>query len=595
MKQSILTVEKLRIGFKSKTGINTAVHELSFELNAGETLAIVGESGSGKSISSLALLGLLPKSATIESGSVHLHGQDILKMKESELRRIRGGKIAMIFQEPMTALTPVLSIGEQLIEGILCHQMISKQQAYKTAVEMLRVARIPEAEKRMQQFPHQLSGGMRQRVMIAMALACRPQILVADEPTTALDVTVQAQILSLMKTLQQEFGTAIILVTHDMGVVAEMADRVLVMCQGRQIEKGTVLQVLKTPQAAYTQKLLGAVPVMGNVKDSRQLISASVSARPLLEINDLSVRFDIREGLLSRVKSRVHAVEQVSFSIAKGETLALVGESGSGKSTIGRAILNLIPIETGAVRFKGRDITGWSNRLMRPLRNDMQMIFQDPMASLNPRNKVWKLVAEPMQIHTRCSKAERYQKTLKLFERVGLSEQDMQRYPHQFSGGQRQRICIARALATDPDIIVADECVSALDVSVQAQIIELMKSLQDERCLSYLFISHDLAVVEQISHRVAVMNMGQIVELGDTQSVLHMPQHVYTQKLIAAVPSIDPEQTKLTQKGLIQEELLSPIKPIGYKPTTSVIKKINSSGSHWILDQSHQYRGNIVK
>jgi peptide/nickel transport system ATP-binding protein len=462
MKQSILTVEKLRIGFKSKTGINTAVHELSFELNAGETLAIVGESGSGKSISSLALLGLLPKSATIESGSVHLHGQDILKMKESELRRIRGGKIAMIFQEPMTALTPVLSIGEQLIEGILCHQMISKQQAYKTAVEMLRVARIPEAEKRMQQFPHQLSGGMRQRVMIAMALACRPQILVADEPTTALDVTVQAQILSLMRTLQQEFGTAIILVTHDMGVVAEMADRVLVMCQGRQIEKGTVLQVLKTPQAAYTQKLLGAVPVMGNVKDSRQLISASMSARPLLEINNLSVRFDIREGLLSRVKSRVHAVEQVSFSIAKGETLALVGESGSGKSTIGRAILNLIPIETGAVRFKGRDITGWSNRLMRPLRNDMQMIFQDPMASLNPRKKVGKLVAEPMQIHTRCSKAERYQKTLKLFERVGLSEQDMQRYPHQFSGGQRQRICIARALATDPDIIVADECVSAL-------------------------------------------------------------------------------------------------------------------------------------
>jgi peptide/nickel transport system ATP-binding protein len=589
MTDSIMQVENLSIGFQSAGKLKTVVKNLAYELYAGETLAIVGESGSGKSISSLALLGLLPKSAVIESGSIRLNGKDILSMNAQALRTVRGSSIAMIFQEPMTALTPVLTIGEQLIEGIRCHQQLTRQAAKELAVEMLRVTRIPEPAKRLRQYPHQLSGGMRQRVMIAMALACRPQVLIADEPTTALDVTIQAQILTLMKTLQKSYGTAIIIVTHDMGVVAETADRVMVMYRGEKVEEGQVQQVLTKPGHSYTQALLEAVPVLGKVVNAPCRKQSEKLEKPLLELVRLSVRFPQREGFFGKSTSNVHALEQVSLTLKRGETLALVGESGSGKSTLGRAVLNLVPVISGSVVFAGRDITSLSNTLMRPLRKNMQMIFQDPMASLNPRMKVGNLVAEPMAIHSSYEISEIHERTEKLFERVGLSKQDMQRYPNQFSGGQRQRICIARALATEPSLIIADECVSALDVSLQAEIIDLMKSLQNEIGVSYLFISHDLAVVEQISHRVAVMTAGRIVEIGNTQAVLHNPQHAYTRRLISAVPNANPALATLTSNPLIEGEIPSVIRPLGYEAPSSVMKSvIDSSDHHVVFTNEHE-------
>lgn len=583
MTKVLLKVDNLSIGFRTGGKIESVVQALDYELYSGETLAIVGESGSGKSVSSLAVLGLLPKQAIIQSGSVSLAGENILSMNAKMLRTVRGAKIAMIFQEPMTALTPVLSIGEQLMEGIHCHQSVSDQEALELAIQMLRVTRIPEAEKRLKQYPHQLSGGMRQRVMIAMALACKPLVLIADEPTTALDVTIQAQILTLMKTLQQTYNTAIIIVTHDMGVVAETADRVMVMRKGVNVETGSVNQVLTAPRHEYTRALLSAVPVLGTHENTLIKTSLERSVQPLLAIKHLSVKFPLREGLFRRHSGNVHAVDQASFSLNKGETLALVGESGSGKSTLGRAVLNLVPITSGTVLFQGQDITNLNGNTMRPLRKNMQMIFQDPMASLNPRMKVGKLVAEPMTIHSNEHSRDIYKKTAALFERVGLTEKHMQRYPNQFSGGQRQRIVIARALATRPSLIIADECVSALDVSVQADIINLMKSLQSEFSISYLFISHDLAVVEQISHRVAVMRAGQIVEIGETQSVLHRPQHDYTQRLISAVPSANPALATLTKRPLIEGEVPAAIRALDYITPDCVMHRVSDSDDHQVI------------
>lgn len=588
MKEPILKLENLSIAVRSGSSERSVVNNLNFELLEGETLAIVGESGSGKSLTSLALLGLLPRSVRVASGTLQFQDKAMNLNSERDMLKIRGNAIAMIFQEPMTALTPVLSIGEQLMEGILHHQKTGRAAAHALALDMLKTARISDPEKRMAQYPHQLSGGMRQRVMIAMALACRPRILIADEPTTALDVTVQAQILTLMKSLQDQFGTSIILVTHDMGVVAEMADRVLVMCRGQGVEQGSVKDVLIKPEHSYTKKLLACVPVLGKMASSQTIKPISTLDSPVMEIKKLTVRFDVKEGIFKRVRSRVHAVEQVSLSIQAGETLALVGESGSGKSTLGRAILNLIPIESGKVIFNGRDIAGLSGKHMRPLRCDIQMIFQDPMASLNPRKKIGDLVSEPMRIFNRYAKKDCYKKTVELLERVGLQQADMNRYPHQFSGGQRQRICIARALSTEPRIIVADECVSALDVSVQSQILALLRQLQCENNISYLFISHDLAVVEQISHRVAVMTQGQIVESGHTQAVLHNPQHAYTQQLIAAVPHTDPTQQKLSQKKLLDGDPPSPIRSVNFKAEALRTITVDAATHHWVAEPALQ-------
>ena len=584
MTEALLKVDNLSIGFKSDGRIESVVKSLGYELHPGETLAIVGESGSGKSVSSLAVLGLLPKQAIIQSGSISVAGENILTMSSKRLRTVRGAKIDMIFQEPMTALTPVLSIGEQLIEGIKCHQSVSNQQAIELAIQMLRVTRIPEPEKRLKQYPHQLSGGMRQRIMIAMALACKPLVLIADEPTTALDVTIQAQILTLMKTLQKTYGTAIIIVTHDMGVVAETADRVMVMRKGVNVETGSVKEVLTQPKHEYTRALLNAVPVLGNHKHSTINKSQEKPTQPLLAIKHLCVKFPLREGLFKSHSGNVHAVDQASFSLKKGETLALVGESGSGKSTLGRAVLNLVPITSGSLHFEGHDITNLSGNTMRALRKNMQMIFQDPMASLNPRMKVGKIVAEPLTIHSNDNSREIYKKTAALFERVGLTEEHMQRYPNQLSGGQRQRIVIARALSTRPSLIIADECVSALDVSVQADIINLMKSLQNEYSISYLFISHDLAVVEQISHRVAVMRAGQIVEIGETQAVLHRAQHEYTRRLISAVPSANPNLAMLTKRPLIDGEVPSAIKGLDYTPPACTMQRVLGSDDHQVIE-----------
>jgi peptide/nickel transport system ATP-binding protein len=489
-------------------------------------------------------------------------GRDLFELTEAEMQEIRGDDIAMIFQEPMTSLNPVLSIGTQMIEGLRRHKGLGHAEAEKRAIAVLDSVRIPEARRRMTQYPHELSGGMRQRVMIAMAMSCDPKILIADEPTTALDVTIQAQILELMSDLQKQTGTAIILITHDMGVVAEMADRVIVMRHGRMVEQGSVKSVFTAPQADYTKTLLAAVPKFAN---GRNAPGNGAKPEPILSVRDLIVRFDVKGGFFYRTRQRVHAVEKISFDLAPGETLALVGESGCGKSTTARAIMQLAPF-TGSIKVAGKETAGLTGDAQRALRRDVQMIFQDPHASLDPRMSVGDLVGEPLVIHGLAKGKELADRVADLFQRVGLSPDHMTRFPHEFSGGQRQRICIARALSLSPRIIIADECVSALDVSIQAQILELLKKLRAELGLSYLFISHDMAVVEQISHRVAVMYLGQIVETGPTKDVLGNPQHPYTKKLLAAVPIPDPARRGLARRRL-EGEVPSPFRPVDYVPT----------------------------
>ncbi|HNB28360.1 MAG TPA: ABC transporter ATP-binding protein, partial [Alphaproteobacteria bacterium] len=510
---ALLTLSDLRVAFATPSGPVTVVDGLGFSLEAGRTLCIAGESGSGKSVTALSLMGLLPKpGGRIIGGSALFQGKDLFKLPEAEMQEIRGDEIGMIFQEPMTSLNPVLSIGTQMTEGLRRHKGLSHAEAEKRALAVLDSVRIPEAKRRLSQYPHELSGGMRQRVMIAMAMSCDPKILIADEPTTALDVTIQAQILELMSDLQKQTGTAIILITHDMGVVAEMADDVVVMRHGKMVEQGPVKTVLTAPQADYTKALLAAVPKFAN---GRNAPGEKPRIEPALAVRDLIVRFDVKGGFFHRTRQRVHAVEKISFDLMPGETLALVGESGCGKSTSARAIMHLSPF-TGSVKIHGKETAGITGDALRALRRDVQMIFQDPHASLDPRMSVGDLVGEPLVIHGLASGTELKDRVADLFQRVGLPKEHMARYPHEFSGGQRQRICVARALSLNPKIIIADECVSALDVSIQAQILELLKKLQAELGLSYLFISHDMAVVEQISHRVAVMYLGQIVETGPT-------------------------------------------------------------------------------
>lgn len=579
----LLDVRDLCVEFASPNGAVRVIDKLSFDLRAGETLCIAGESGSGKSVTALSLMGLLPKpGGRVVQGSAHFLGRDLLTLGDPEMSRLRGNEISMIFQEPMTSLNPVLSIGTQLTEGLVRHLGVSWQDARKRAVEALEAVRIAEPARRLKQYPHELSGGMRQRVMIAMAMAARPKILIADEPTTALDVTIQAQILELMATLQRETGTAIIMITHDMGVVAEIADRVVVMRKGEAVERGTTAEIFAHQQHPYTKALLAAVPSFSQGAAAPAMPDLG-DAKPLIEVKDLIVRFDVKGGLLQRVTQRVHAVEKVSFDLMPGETLALVGESGCGKSTTGKALLHLVAC-TGDIRIEGEAAGHKSTAELKAIRRRVQMIFQDPLASLDPRMSVGDLVMEPLVIHNIGTPAQRREKAAELFRRVGLTPDQLARFPHEFSGGQRQRICIARALALGPKAIVADECVSALDVSIQAQILELMKELQDELGISYLFISHDMAVVERISHRVAVMSLGQIVETGPTRAVLGNPQHPYTRKLLAAVPIPDPARRHSDDwqrdRKRIEGEVPSPFRPVDFTPDYVTFREV--SAGHFV-------------
>jgi len=545
---SVLSVRELCVDARTPEGRRRVLDRVGFDLKTGETLCIAGESGSGKSVTSLAIMGLLPKaSLQVASGNIIFGDRDLLKLSDRQLRSIRGGEIAMVFQEPMTSLNPVMSIGNQLMEAIREHQGAEGDTVEASALRMLDAVQITEPARRLKQFPHELSGGMRQRVMIAMALSCRPKVLIADEPTTALDVTVQAQILKLMRELKQEFGTSIILITHDMGVVAEMADRVVVMQGGRVIEEGSTLGVFRQPQEDYTRQLLAAVPRLGAFSGTEgpPRVTAGTALEvhdrtPILNVRGLDVTYGNQASWLFKGKTPAAAVSDVSFDILPGRTLGLVGESGSGKSTTGKAVLGLIPF-TGSVMIDGLEISGLGQWAMRPVRRTAQMIFQDPYASLDPRMSVGAAIAEPLVIHGLGGKSERQDKVADLLRRVGLTPDAVTRYPHEFSGGQRQRICIARALALRPKLIVADESVAALDVSVRARVLDLMLELQETMGLAYLFISHDMAVVERMSHHVAVMRGGRIVEAGTRREIFDSPQDRYTQALMAAVPIPDPE------------------------------------------------------
>ncbi|MBB5755177.1 dipeptide ABC transporter ATP-binding protein [Prosthecomicrobium pneumaticum] len=546
MTAPVLAVEGLSIDARTPAGPRRVLSEVSFALAAGETLCLAGESGSGKSITSLAIMRLLPKaSLRVAAGAIRLEGRDLVGLSDRAMRRVRGGAIAMIFQEPMTSLNPVMRIGDQLIEAIRAHQ--GAEDATARARAMLDAVRISDPARRMGQYPHELSGGMRQRVMIAMALSCRPKVLIADEPTTALDVTVQAQILTLMRELKGEFGTSIILITHDMGVVAEMADRVAVMQAGRIVETAAALPLFTAPREDYTRTLLAAVPRLGARAGTdgpprvttQPLAATPAGTPPVLSVRDLSVTYRGARGWFGGTAAGHKAVEGVSFTLQRGRTLGLVGESGSGKSTTGKAVLGLVPF-AGEVLLDGVAIAGLSPRAMRPLRRAAQMIFQDPYASLDPRMSVGAAIAEPLAIHRMGTAADRRDRAAELLRRVGLSPDHASRYPHEFSGGQRQRICIARALALEPRLIVADESVAALDVSVRGRVLDLMLELQETLGLAYLFISHDMAVIERMCHDVAVMRGGRIVEAGTRRAVFEVPAQAYTRELMAAVPIPDP-------------------------------------------------------
>ncbi|WP_275892449.1 ABC transporter ATP-binding protein [Achromobacter xylosoxidans] len=590
--QPLLSVRGVSVDFNTENGVFRAVENLDFDVRPGKTLAIVGESGSGKSVTSMAIMRLTDyNNGRIATGQILFRDGDdrevdLTAASDERMRAIRGNDIAMIFQEPMTSLNPVFTIGDQIIEAIMLHQQLSRSAARKAARALLEKVRLPDAEQLLDRYPHQLSGGMRQRVMIAMALSCQPRLLIADEPTTALDVTIQAQILNTIRELQRDLGTAVIFITHDMGVVAEMADDVVVMLRGRKVEQGPVEEIFRAPKHPYTRALLAAVPRLGSltgrdlplrtpqtvlegdtlreVGETREQDTARYD-EPVLRVEKLTTRFDVGHNLFGRVTHRVHAVEEVSFDVYPGETLALVGESGSGKSTIGKTLQQLVAPTSGAVRYNGQDIFSMDAAGRQRLRQEIQYIFQDPYASLDPRKTVAFSIAEPIRTHRLLTdEAAIARRVGELLEQVGLKPEHARRYPHEFSGGQRQRVCIARALASDPKLIIADESVSALDVSIQAQILNLLMDLQKDRGLSYLFITHDMAVVEKVSHRVAVLYLGQIVELGTRRQIFESPQHAYTRKLLAAVPVAEPGRHIDT--SLIEGEIPSPVRRVGDEP-----------------------------
>ncbi len=537
----LLRVEHLRTHFNSAQSATVAVDDISFEIYPGETVCLVGESGSGKSVTGLSILGLLPATASHPSGKISLKsiGDDdlpplsLLGASEAVLQTVRGVRISMIFQEPMTCLNPVLTIGEQITEVLELHLGLEGRIARQRALELLIQVEIPDPEQRLDDYPHRLSGGQRQRVMIAMALACEPDLLIADEPTTALDVTIQAQIMRLMANLQKQHHTALLFITHDLSLVSEIADRVIVMQKGRIVESGGLQQVLGSPSHKYTRELLAALP--GNLPRLQPM--APREGQPLIEIRDLHVYFPIRKGLLQRHVDDVKAVENVSLDILEGRVLALVGESGSGKTTLGRALLGLVPATSGSVMYKHTDLCQLNRRGFKPFRKDLQVVFQDPQSSLNPRLSIASILIEPMAVHNiGASRVERIEMAALYMEKVGLDPSMLQRYPHEFSGGQRQRIGIARAIALQPRFIVCDEVTSALDVSVQAKILLLLAELKSEFHLTYLFITHNIDVVRYFADDVAVMHQGRLVEEGSTEEVCEHPKQAYTQKLLEAVP-----------------------------------------------------------
>ncbi|MDR9763276.1 ABC transporter ATP-binding protein [Rhizobium redzepovicii] len=588
---TVLSVDGLTTSFLVDGAWKPVVRDVSFTVAPGETVAIVGESGSGKSVTSLSIMRLLQPDMSRIEGRVMLGGRDLLALPEQAMRQVRGNEVAMIFQEPMTSLNPLFTIGDQISEALLCHSDMSRTDARAETIRLLEKVRIPSAASRFDEYPHRFSGGMRQRVMIAMALASRPKLLIADEPTTALDVTIQGQILDLIKMLQEEEGTSVLFITHDMGVVAEIADRTVVMYRGEQVESGATADIFHRGKHPYTRALLSAVPVLGSMQGRRRPLrfpvvntatgesdipaeaADTVAATPVLQVKNLTKRFDIHSGLFGRLTSRVHAVENVSFDLHAGETLSLVGESGCGKSTTGRAIMRLIEPQAGSVLVEGREVLGLDRKDLREMRKSVQMIFQDPFASLNPRMTVGAAIAEPYLEHRMGSAREAREVVADLLVKVGLSPDMAARYPHEFSGGQRQRICIARALALQPKVIVADESVSALDVSIKAQVINLMLDLQQSLNLAFLFISHDMAVVERVSHRVAVMYLGEIVEIGPRAAVFENPQHAYTKKLIAAVPVPDPDR-RHEKRMVANDEIKSPMRAVDYQPPVTLYREV---------------------
>jgi peptide/nickel transport system ATP-binding protein len=596
----VLEVAGLRTYFHTEEGVVKAVDNLSFCLEAGRTLGIVGESGSGKSVTSLSIMRLLAASAKIETGRISFLGKDLVRLPERQLQSIRGRDISMIFQEPMTSLNPVFTVGAQIMEAIMLHQKASRTAARQKAIELLREVGIPNPEQRVDSYPHQMSGGQKQRVMIAMALSCNPQLLIADEPTTALDVTIQAQILEILRRLRDQRGMAIIFITHDLGVIAEIADDVLVMFEGKEVEYGSVLDIFSQPKHPYTKGLLACRPRLETnyrrlptVDDFMEAVHENGEVRviekkmhperlkhleetgrgrllhpkselswighpweeghhgpdtqtveegtaPLLAVENLEVHFPVRRGILARTVDHIRAVDGISFNVYRGQTLGLVGESGCGKTTTGRAILRLIEPTAGRVVYSGVDLGLLSGSRLRAMRGKMQIVFQDPYGSLNPRMTIESALTEPMVIQRiGRNKADRRDRAAQLLREVDLNSAYLRRYPHEFSGGQRQRICIARALAANPEFIICDESVSSLDVSVQAQVLNLFKDLQEKRGLTYIFISHDLSVVKFMADMMAVMNAGKIIEFGPSENIYANPREPYTRRLIEATPNDD--------------------------------------------------------
>jgi peptide/nickel transport system ATP-binding protein len=543
VQEKLLEVENLRISFSTGDSLLEVVSDVSFDIDHGQTIGIVGESGSGKSVSARAIMQLLGNNAEVGSESViKFNGEDILSKSEKEMRRIRGNDIGMIFQDPMTSLNPTMKVGKQISETIRIHENASKKEAAARAKEIMRLVGIPNVDERFDQYPFEFSGGMRQRIIIAIALACSPKLLIADEPTTALDVTIQAQILDLLKDIQEKTGTSILLITHDFGVVANMCEKIVVMNQGRVVESGTTSEIFTSPKEDYTKKLLAAIPNLHEEKSpesKEKLIQIYSGTREkLMKVNKLAKHFPIGR------KNTLKAVDSISFDIYKGETLGLVGESGSGKSTTGRTLLRLHEATSGETFFEGEDLNTYKKKQMKEMRKKVQFVFQDPYSSLNPRKKVEDIIGEALDIHKLAkSKKLRRERVEELLTLVGLDKSFSQRFPHEFSGGQRQRIGIARALAVEPEFIVLDEPLSALDASVQLTIVDLLEELQRKLNLTYLFIAHDLATVKKLSDRVAVMYKGQIVELTDSEELFTNPMHNYTRKLLSAIPVPDPHYT----------------------------------------------------
>ncbi len=577
---SLLEIKNLKTYFHTRAGTTRAVDDVSFSIDKGEIVGVVGESGSGKSVTCHTMLGLLPSPpAKVEGGTVTFDGEELLHLPPAILRAIRGKRISMIFQDPMSCLNPYLTILDQVAEPILIHENVSREEAERRAIEMMKKVGIRDAEQRARSHPHEFSGGMRQRAMIAMALVTNPDLLLADEPTTALDVTVQARILQILRDLRDDLGVAVLFVTHDLGVVADVADRVVVMYRGKVVEQGDVLSIFENPSHPYVKGLLACrptfetkyrvLPTVDDFLETEEAPDGSLTLRerpnsaerlaelekqvdrkqpadessvPLLEVKDLRVHFTSGGGFLGKPRETVKAVDGVDLSIPKGKTLGLVGESGCGKTTIGRAILRLVPPTSGSVRYDGADLGSLSPAAMLAYRKRMQIIFQDPYASLNPRLTIEQALTEPLVVHRIGSgSSDRRDRVVSLLEEVGLSSEHLLRYPHEFSGGQRQRLCVARALAVEPEFIVCDESVSAMDVSVQAQVLNLLRELQERRNLTYLFISHDLSVVKFVSDHVAVMQAGRIVETAPAEELYRNPRETYTRELLEAVPKADLE------------------------------------------------------